>query len=119
MNHFGERLRRLRGERSQRSVAEALDIPQTTLSSLEKQSAIPRGDVLKMLADFYGVSVEYFYAVPAPKASEEAKAWLHQLRVESKGRDTVATHSTQEIDSNTLEKIADKLRQKYAETSDE
>ncbi len=115
MQHFGEKLRRLRGDTPQKAVAGALDIPQTTLSSLEKQKTIPRGDILKRLADFFAVPVEYFYDVPPVQPSEPAKTWLRQLRTDMKGRDTVATHSGVPLDAETREKIAQKIRKKYAE----
>ncbi len=117
MEHFGERLRRLRGDRPQKSVAEALHIPQTTLSSLEKQKSIPRGDLLKRLAEFFAVPIEYFYDAPEPQSSKPAKAWLEQLRTNLKGRDTVAAHSKVPLDAEMSEKIARAIRKKYAETS--
>jgi transcriptional regulator with XRE-family HTH domain len=112
MEHFGERLRRLRGERSQKAIAEALAMPQTTLSSLEKQQSIPRGDVLKKLADFFGVPIAYFYTASNPTSSEAGKAWLEHLKSSTKGRDTIATHSPIALDSQIKEKIAEKLREK-------
>lgn len=112
MEHFGERLRRLRGERPQKAIAEALGMPQTTLSSLEKQQSIPRGDLLKKLADFFGVPVTYFYTASTPTSSEAGKAWLEHLKSSIKGRDTIATHSPTAIDSETKERIAAKLREK-------
>jgi transcriptional regulator with XRE-family HTH domain len=118
VEHFGEKLRRLRGERTQKSVAEDLNIPQTTLSSLEKQKSIPRGDVLKNLADYFNIPIEYFYDAPELRSSEDAKAWLNGLRKDFEGRDTVATHSSVQYDSKTLEQIAAKLREKRDETSE-
>ena len=117
MEHFGERLRRLRGEKPQKSVAEALDIPQTTLSSLEKQETIPRGDVLKKLADFFGVAIEYFYDVPEPQSSKPAKAWLEHLRSDLRVNDTIATHSRVPLNVNAQNKITDIIRKKYEESS--
>src|SRR5271157_359738 len=109
MKHFGERLRRLRGDRSQKAVAEALGMPQTTLSSLEKQTAIPRGDTLKRLADFFGVPITYFYTQEL-KPSETAKDWLTELRSEAKVRDTIAAHSATPLDPGVRDSIASKLR---------
>lgn len=117
MEHFGERLRRLRGDRPQKSVAEALDIPQTTLSSLEKQSSVPRGDILTKLADFFRVPVEYFYNEPDLQSSESAKSWLERLRTNLKGRETIATHAKAPIDPKVREKIAELIKAKYEETS--
>ena len=118
MEHFGEKLRRLRGERTQKSVAEDLKIPQTTLSSLEKQKSIPRGDVLKNLADYFSISIDYFYDAPGLQSSEEAKAFLNGLRKDFEARDTVATHSSVQYDAKTLEQIFAKLREKRDETSE-
>ena len=57
MAHFGERLRLLRGRRSQKRVAEELQIPPTTLSTLENQENLPRGEMLQKLTNYFGVQV--------------------------------------------------------------
>lgn len=119
MEHFGERLRRLRGEKPQKAIAEALGMPQTTLSSLEKQQSIPRGDLLKKLAVFFGVPIAYFYTASNPTSSEAGKAWLEHLKSSTKGRDTIATHSPTAIDPQTKEKIAERLRQRLGKNSEE
>jgi transcriptional regulator with XRE-family HTH domain len=111
VEQFGERLRRLRGDRSQKSVAEQLDIPQTTLSTLEKQTTVPRGELLTKLAEFFDVPIDYFYE-PQPRSSEPAKAWLLQLRAGAKGLDTVATHSREPVDRKTRQKIAEIIKKK-------
>jgi transcriptional regulator with XRE-family HTH domain len=116
MEHFGERLRRLRADRSQKAIADALGIPQTTLSSLENQKSVPRGDVLSKLASFFAVPVSYFYSAIKVAPSEAAKAWLQQLKNEDvKGRETVATHSSLPVDSATREAISAKLKEKSGE----
>jgi transcriptional regulator with XRE-family HTH domain len=117
MEPFGEKLRRLRGETAQKAVAEALDMPQTTLSSLEKQKSIPRGDVLQKLAEFFKVPVEYFYDEPSRKRSEGALAWLVQLQEDTKGRETIATHSNVRLGPKASERIVKRMRQQYEETS--
>jgi transcriptional regulator with XRE-family HTH domain len=116
MEQFGEKLRRLRGETTQKTVAEALDMPQTTLSSLEKQRSVPRGEVLTKLADFFKVPVEYFYDEPERKRSEGALAWLEQLKADTKGRETIATHSSARLDPKVSEHIAKRMLVKYEET---
>jgi putative transcriptional regulator len=115
---FGERLRRLRGDRSQKSVAEELGIPQTTLSSLEKQESVPRGELLTKLSEFFDVAIEYFYDELKPHSSEPAKAWLKHLRSGAQGRDTVATHATEPIDAKTKQRIAEIIKKKNEETTD-
>lgn len=117
MEQFGEKLRRLRGATTQKTVAESLDMPQTTLSSLEKQRSIPRGDVLRKLADYFGVPVEYFYDEPERKSSEGALAWFKQLKAEARGRETIATHSSVRLDPKTSEQIAKRMRERHEETS--
>lgn len=117
MEHFGEKLRRLRGDKPQKSVAEALDIPQTTLSSLEKQQTIPRGELLTKLADFFGVPINYFYDEPQAQSTEPAKAWLEIVRGDWKGRDTIAAHSKHLVNEAVREKIAGKIKSKYEETT--
>ena len=57
---FKERLRKLRGELSQREVAERCGMPQTTYSALENQENPPKMDVLEKLASGFGIHVQYF-----------------------------------------------------------
>jgi transcriptional regulator with XRE-family HTH domain len=117
VEHFGEKLRRLRGDTPQKEVAEALDIPQTTLSGLEKQSSIPRGDILKKLADYFGVAIEYFYDAPEFQPSRSAKAWLEHLQTNFKGSDAIAAHSDDPVDEALRKKILHKIRKNNAKTS--
>jgi hypothetical protein len=63
-------------------VALDLEMPVTTLSTRENQEAVPRGIVVKRLADVYGVPPSYFCVAPSAemKATDGANAWLQQLR---------------------------------------
>src|SRR5262245_1377395 len=79
-HHFGERLRRLRGSKSQREIAEALQMPPTTYASLERQEDIPRGEMLRRLTGFFKVPVNYFYPSDPTRSDQLAKAWLGALR---------------------------------------
>jgi transcriptional regulator with XRE-family HTH domain len=118
MPNFGELLRRLRGDRSQREVAAELQMPVTTLSSIENQQTVARGPVLKKLADYYGVSISYFYTSSATemKATGAASAWLETVRRDSNVKETIATYAhpdyTDEIRSKIAEKIAEKMSEK-------
>ena len=108
--HFGRRLRRLRGERSQKEVAQALGIPTTTLSSLEQQETVPRGPMLQRLVDYFCVSRDYFYPSDT-RATVGAREWLRQLRQASfQGRPTIATHSDFDFDDETKERFAENVR---------
>jgi transcriptional regulator with XRE-family HTH domain len=121
METFGHRLRRLRGDRSQKDVAADLGIPVTTLSTLENQETIPRGEVLQKLAEWYKVPISYFYKATSPgiQASDAAHAWVQQLRNDTaEGRDTVATQSNIQLDEKDLEKIAQRIRSRHAKISD-
>lgn len=114
MATFGELLRRLRGQLSQRRVAEDLKMPVTTLSSLEHREGVPRGTVLKKLADYYGVPLGYFYS---PSASEmrpscAAKAWLQAVREQSDAKETVATHAPPGYPDEVRDLIARRIREK-------
>ena len=120
MENFGRRLRRLRGDRSQKDVAADLGIPVTTLSTLENQETIPRGEVLQKLAECYKVPISYFYKQISAgiEASDAAHAWVRQLRDPAEGKDTVATQSNIQLDEKDLEKIAERIRRRHAKISD-
>jgi transcriptional regulator with XRE-family HTH domain len=57
----GERLRALRGSRSQAEVAEAIGVSQSAICSYEKGERIPRDDVKKRIAKFYNKSVGFIF----------------------------------------------------------
>ena len=67
---FGKQLRKLRKwkGKSQQEVADELTanypgfaISQTNVSHLERRSEAPRGELLNVLADYYGVAVQFFF----------------------------------------------------------
>jgi transcriptional regulator with XRE-family HTH domain len=125
MLSFGQRLRLLRGNRPQKDVARALKIPPTTLSTLENQESVPRGEVVQRLARHFGVPVTYFYPQQSQPArvSERAKGFLRSIRENPvQGRDTIATHAAPdeglELDDETKELIAEKIGQ-LAKTQEE
>lgn len=117
MPDFGQVLRRLRGGRSQRQVADELEMPVTTLSTLENQSNVPRGLVLKKLAGYYGVSVTYFYSSTATemKPTGAASAWLQTVRHDSSAKDRIATYAAPEYSEEIKDKIAAKISEKISE----
>ncbi len=121
MENFGERLRKLRGQHSQKGVAAELGIPQTTLSTLENQKSIPRGEVVQKFADYYKVTISYFYrSTSTPvKPSDAARAALYELRQPIKGKDTIATQANPSIDDALKERIAERIRKKYGRPSDD
>jgi transcriptional regulator with XRE-family HTH domain len=119
MENFGERLRRLRGERSQKEVAADLGLPVTTLSSMENQDSIPRGEVLQKLSEYFKIPISYFYKTGslAVRASDAAVAWVQQLREPARGRDTIATQSNIHLDDEDKEKIAERIKRQHAKIS--
>ena len=93
VSHFGRRLRRLRGDLSQREVATALGIPTTTLASLEQQEGQPRGAVLEKLAGYFGVPASYFYP-DKPRTAMAATARIELLRTATFAtKESVATNA--------------------------
>ncbi len=121
MPNFGERLRKLRGDRSQKEVAKNIGIPQTTLSTFENQDSIPRGEVVQRFADFYKVLPNYFYKEDEQglTSSAAAKAWIHSLKQPVTGKATIATQAGTQIDEVTKQRIAEALRKKYADSTNE
>jgi transcriptional regulator with XRE-family HTH domain len=122
MPTFGELLRRLRGSRSQREVAVELDMPVTTLSTLENQEVVPRGAVLKKFADYYGVPLTYFYppATSEPRATDSAREWLKFVSRSSQSSDGIATHAPPEYPDDIKKRFAEIIREKkHAKTRNE
>ncbi len=117
MPDFGQLLRRLRGGRSQREAAAELQMPVTTLSTLENQQSVPRGTVLKKLAGYYGVSVSYFYSSSATemKPTGAASAWLQTVRRDSNVKETIATYAQPDYSEEIQDKIAEKIAEKVNE----
>ena len=76
--------------------------------------------MLQKLAECYKVPINYFYKAVATeiKASAAAQAWVQQLREHDEGKDTVATQSNILLDDKDLEKIAERMRQRRAQISD-
>jgi transcriptional regulator with XRE-family HTH domain len=104
-DHFGKRLRRLRGERSQKEVAAGIGIPTTTYASLEQQETVPRGPVLQRVCDYFGASPDYFFP-PVKKEASPAREWLRAQRSRSFDvAPTIATYSLSQASSEEKEKL--------------
>ena len=59
----GEKLKELRGNRSQAEVAKAVMVSDSAISSYENDERVPRDDVKKRLANYFESTVEeIFYA---------------------------------------------------------
>jgi transcriptional regulator with XRE-family HTH domain len=118
IEHFGKRLRRLRGDRSQREVAQDLGIPTTTLSSLEQQEAVPRGPMLQKLSNHFGVPVEYFFPRER-KVSTTAREMLSELRQRSFNvAPTIATHAPSNFSEEDKKQFARYIKAKIANSED-
>ena len=60
---IGNKLRELRGERSQQEVAEILGISKSAYAMYEQDNRIPRDEVKMRIAKLFGVSVlDLFFA---------------------------------------------------------
>jgi len=58
---IGEKLKKLRGKKSQKEVAKDLNITQSALGNYETDLRIPRDEVKMRIANYYGVSVEEIF----------------------------------------------------------
>jgi DNA-binding XRE family transcriptional regulator len=58
---FGEKLRKLRGEKSQDEMAKELDITKSSLAMYERNERIPRDEVKVKIAKHFGVSVQELF----------------------------------------------------------
>jgi len=56
-NLVGERLKKLRGERTQKEVADAVGVLASSYSMYETGVRVPRDEVKRRIAEYYGVSV--------------------------------------------------------------
>lgn len=57
----GDRLRKLRGDKTRKEVAEAVGITERALQSYELGDRTPRDDVKLRLAEYYGKTVQYIF----------------------------------------------------------
>lgn len=58
---IGERLKRLRGDRSQREMADKLDITKSSWAMYERNERVPRDEIKKRIANFFGKSVQEIF----------------------------------------------------------
>lgn len=58
---IGERLAKLRGNKSQAKVAQDIGIAPTTLSMYENGERTPRDNIKLRIANYYGVTVESIF----------------------------------------------------------
>ena len=58
---IGERLRKLRGSRTQEEVADAIGITSAAISQYESGERIPRDEIKKSLAEYYKRTVNYIF----------------------------------------------------------
>lgn len=125
---FGERLRKLRKwkDKSQQEVAEELTanypgfaISQTNVSHLERRNEAPRGELLNVLADYFGVSIDFFFRKPGD-SYEELKPRIEQfldslaVRADSARGILLHTEDNKSGDRETLDTTTN-LRNWYAD----
>lgn len=65
----GAKLRELRGKKTQFEVAEGIGITKSALAMYERDERVPRDEVKKRIADYYGVSILFLFLT---KASTES-----------------------------------------------
>ena len=57
----GAKLRELRGTKTQQDVADGIGITKSALAMYERDERIPRDEVKKRIADYYGVSILFLF----------------------------------------------------------
>lgn len=58
---LGDKLKMLRGNRTQKEVAEAVGVSKQAISTYENNQRAPSDKVKKRLAEFFGVSIEHLF----------------------------------------------------------
>lgn len=58
---YGEKLRKLRGQRSQNFVAKAIGISPSSLGMYETEQRVPRDEIKVKLANYYNRSVQFIF----------------------------------------------------------
>ncbi len=58
---IGKKLKDLRGDRCRDSIAAAVGISSSALGMYENNMRVPRDDIKKKLADYYGVTVQHLF----------------------------------------------------------
>lgn len=58
---IGERLRKLRGDKTQATVARELMISDSALSAYETDERVPRDDVKARIAEYYDTTVQEIF----------------------------------------------------------
>lgn len=60
---IGERLREIRGIRPKTKVAEQMGISYSALCKYEAGLRVPKGNTKKIIADYYGTSIENLFSI--------------------------------------------------------
>lgn len=60
-----ERMIKLRGDRTQKEIAEKVGIPVSTYAMIETGRRFPRHKLALSLAQFYGVTVDFLFFAPS------------------------------------------------------
>lgn len=60
----GEKLRKLRGAKTQEEMARELGITKSSYAMYERDERVPRDEVKVRIADFWGVSVQELFFRP-------------------------------------------------------
>ncbi len=58
---FGEKLRELRGNRTQEEMAKELNITKSSLAMYERNERVPRDEVKVRIANFFGKTVQEIF----------------------------------------------------------
>lgn len=103
---FSHRLKELRKSRSwtQRELAEILHVSQQTIGSWEVGRAFPDEETVNVIADTFGVSIDYLYG-------RESNSLNDTVDLEKIVEDKIKmTYASEELDEDELESIRQVLK---------
>lgn len=107
---FQERIRRLRSDKclSMEELAKALGIKKSRISMWENNGAVPRGEMLTELSQYFGVSVDYLLGNDTMKGRKPESDTLNLLQ-----------RNLERLDSERLQKAAKVLQAVFEDVFNE
>lgn len=107
---LSERLRNLRQEKglSMMNVGKKLGLGISTISQYETGKRVPNAEILKVLADFYGVSIDYLVRGEEPTKKENQPS--NKKTADLDDDDVIFTYEGKEIPPEDLEYMKRILR---------
>lgn len=118
MSDFHKRLKSLRKEheKNQLDIAEVLNVTRATISAYETDKIMPPYDKLKILADYFNVSVEYLTGQDDVKGSDskiDVTQSLRELLNQLTNSNENITIDGVELDENSKELLINSIENSF------